>query len=69
MVFDRYDTVKWPRTFEDLKDRYYQVSKKLLEVRSESDHPLVGYEYNPTYEKYRKFQLEKYILRGKQFFF
>lgn len=66
IVHDRYDIVKWPRTLEDVKARYYSITKKLLEVRGEPNHPLCTFDYDPTYEKYRKFQLEKYILRGKE---
>ena len=64
VVFDRYDE-KYNRTMEDLKARYYSVSKKLLQVRGVQNHPILNFEYNPDYDRRRKYELEKFLLRSR----
>ena len=62
VINDRYDE-KYNRTIEDLKDRYYKVSKELLIKRGEKNHPILNFNYNPNYDRKRKYELEKYLLR------
>ncbi|EGR27451.1 hypothetical protein IMG5_196340 [Ichthyophthirius multifiliis] len=38
----------------------------MLEVRNQQAHPLYNYKYDPEYEKIRKFELEKYLMRTKE---
>jgi len=40
VIFDRYEYPNHKRTMEDLKDRYYQLTKKLLNLRSQKDSKL-----------------------------
>lgn len=47
-------------------DRYYEVTKVLLELREEKSHPLYNYEYQAEKEKVRKYELEKYMMRNKE---
>lgn len=65
IIFDRYDP-KYFRTIEELKERFYSVTRKVLGVRGEKSHPLYNYKYDPEYEKIRKFELEKYLMRNKE---
>lgn len=65
VVHDRYDK-KYQRTVEELKDRYYSCSKKLLEIREELEHPIVKKPYSYDYEVKRKYYLEKLYMRSKQ---
>lgn len=77
MIHDRYDE-KYHRSIEDLKSRYYNVTKKLLEVyffsliysiyqkKNDKINPLCHYIYDPDYEKTRKYHLEKFIMRPKE---
>jgi len=65
VIHDRYDK-KYQRTVEDLKDRYYSCSKKILEDKKELEHPIVKKPYNYDYEVKRKFYLEKLYMRTKQ---
>ena len=64
-MFDRYDD-KYKRTMEDLKARYYSVSKALLKGRGIENHPILNFEYNADYERRRKHELEKYFLRSHE---
>lgn len=66
VVFDRYDLEKYPRTLDDLKHRFYSIARTLAEVRGEKNSPYLSYNFDITYEKHRKYQLEKYIIRGKE---
>lgn len=66
VVYDRYDTEKYPRTLDELKYRFYTIARELAEVRSEKNSPYLNYNFDLNYEKHRKYQLEKYIIRGKQ---
>lgn len=54
------------RNIEDLKQRYYTVMKKILEVKEQLTHPLINYKFDPEYEKLRKFELEKFLMRTKE---
>lgn len=66
VIQDRYEDT-WPeRTVEDLKDRYYSLSKRVLELRAVTEHPILQYPYNAQYERKRKAQLEKYVLRTRE---
>jgi DNA methyltransferase 1-associated protein 1 len=65
VVFDRYDTQKYPRTLDELKHRFYSIAKVLAEIRGERNSPYLNYVFDLNYEKHRKYQLEKYIIRGK----
>lgn len=51
---------------EDLKERYYDVSKKLLQVRGVENHPILNFNYNADYDRKRKYELEKYLLRSSK---
>jgi len=48
-----------------LKDRYYSVSKFLLEARGQTDHIIVQKPYDYTKERTRKENLEKLFMRTK----
>ena len=66
IIQDRYSP-QWPeRTVEDLKERYYSLSRLVLELRGVTDHPILQLPYNVQYECKRKAQLEKYVLRTKE---
>ena len=54
IIHDRYDD-KYERTIEDLKHRYYSVAKRIVEINLGKSHPLAKFNYNPEYEKMRKF--------------
>ena len=49
---------------EEIKDRYYSVSKAILEIRGEKDHVLVQKPFDYFTEKLRKENIEK--LKGLQ---
>lgn len=66
VVFDRYDVQKYPRSLDELKHRFYSIAKVLAEVRGERNSPYLNYVFDLNYEKHRKYQLEKYIIRGKE---
>src|SRR3990167_716405 len=66
VVFDRYDQEKYQnRTLDDIKQRFYTVARQLAEVRNEKNSPYYGYKFDSNFEKHRKHQLEKYLLRSK----
>lgn len=48
-----------------MKHRFYSVSKVLVQARELKSHPLYNYSYDPEYEKVRKFELEKYLMRNQ----
>jgi len=67
VVQDRYDETKYKRrSVEDLKERYYTLASKVLELRGVKEHPIQNHPYNPNYERKRKAQLERYFLRTKE---
>ena len=66
VVFDRYDTDKYPRTLDELKHRFYTIARELAEVRNDKNSPYQNYSFDLNFEKHRKYQLEKYIIRGKE---
>ena len=66
IIHDRYDTLSYSRSLEDLKLRFYSIAKRLAEVRNEKDSPYLDYDFDINYEKDRKYQLEKYMMRGKE---
>jgi DNA methyltransferase 1-associated protein 1 len=68
VIHDRYEfpcsgQTNSQRTIEELKDRYYSVSRKLLEVRKNFDHPILKSGYNYEQEMKRRACLEKIINR------
>jgi len=65
VVYDQYD-VKYNRSMEDLKERFYQVSRKIVKVREDVNNPLYNYSFDANYEKQRKYHLEKFIMRSKE---
>lgn len=65
VVYDRYDTSKYPRSLDELKHKFYSVCRKLAQLRGETKSPYFSYSFDYEHEKLRKYQLEKYILRGK----
>ena len=66
IVYDRYDTIRFPRSLEDIKLRFYTIVRELSIIRGDKNSPFYNYVYDINYEKHRKHQLEKYILRGKE---
>ena len=54
------------RTVDELKDRYYSVSRALLQSRNEVKHPIVTVPFNYEQEVRRKFNLEKVFMRTKE---
>mmetsp|Transcript_14605 Transcript_14605/g.20721 ORF Transcript_14605/g.20721 Transcript_14605/m.20721 type:complete len:419 (-) Transcript_14605:138-1394(-) len=59
------------KTIEDLKDRYYSIVRKLLQVRNSSDpdlhkHPVMQVTYDPEYETQRKDQMEMLLQRNAE---
>lgn len=65
VVHDRWDQEKYPRSIEEIKQRFYTIARELAEARGEKGSPYLSYHYDVNYEKHRKYQLEKYILRGR----
>lgn len=53
------------RTVDEIKDRYYTVSKAVLEYRGQYDHPIVKKPFNYEQEVKRKCNIEKLALRTK----
>lgn len=51
---------------EELKKRYYDVCHRVALLRDLKTSPFYNYQYDAQYEKNRKFQLEKYLLRPKE---
>jgi hypothetical protein len=51
---------------EEIKDRYYSVTKVLLEERGEIDHIIVQKPFDYAKEKMRKENLEKLFMRTKE---
>ena len=53
------------RTVDELKDRYYSVSRELLTYRGDEDNPIVQKPFNFEMEVRRKNNLEKIFMRTK----
>lgn len=62
VINDNYD-IKYKRTIEEIKERFYNCMRKILEEKKDKSHPLYSYTFDSSYEKRRKFELEKYMLR------
>jgi len=70
VIFDRYEYPNHKRTMEDLKDRYYQLTKKLLNIRSQKNAELKPqleyYNYDKNKEIERKKHLQMLYNRTKE---
>ena len=66
VIQDRYNPSYPPRSVEDLKERFYSLSKEILLLRNQTTHPIISLPYNANYEKKRKALLEKYFLRTRE---
>ena len=53
------------RTVDELKDRYYSVSREVLQFRGDNDNPIVKKPFNFEMEVRRKNNLEKIFMRTK----
>jgi len=51
---------------DEIKERYYQVAKAILELREDFENPLVKKPFNYEQEVKRKCNLEKLFLRTKE---
>jgi len=65
------DRLPGNKSLEDIKERYYKISTKLLELNSTSDediskHPLMKFPYNKEHELTRKQHYEKLYHRSKE---
>jgi len=58
--------LKSDRSVDELKDRYYTVSKAILEARKDLNHPIVTKPFNYEQEIRRKNNLEKIFMRTKE---
>ena len=58
--------LKSDRSVDELKDRYYTVSKAILQSRKEFNHPIVTQTFNYEQEIRRKNNLEKIFMRTKE---
>jgi len=65
VVFDQYDS-HYLRTIENLKARFYGVCRAILHQNRQTSHPFYSYVYDAQYERIRKYELEKYLLREKE---
>jgi len=65
IIHDRYD---WHvnRTIEELKDRYYSISRRILVHKNIHDHPILKSGYNYEQEMKRRAYLEKTINKSKE---
>ena len=54
------------RTVDEIKDRYYSVSKEILTLRGETKNPIVLKPFNFELEVRRKNNLEKLFMRTKE---
>lgn len=54
------------RTVDEIKDRYYSVSKEILTLRGETKNPIVVKPFNFELEVRRKNNLEKLFMRTKE---
>jgi len=53
------------RTVDELKDRYYKVAKEILELRGDTENPIVQKPFNFEMEVRRKNNLEKIFMRTR----
>ena len=67
IVIDDQYLPKYNRTIEDLKQRYYQVAQVLLKQRGVENHPILNFTYNANYDRKRKHELEKFLLRPPEY--
>ena len=58
--------MKSDRSVDEIKDRYYTVSKMILQSRKELNHPIVTQPFNYEQEIRRKNNLEKIFMRTKE---
>ena len=65
VIQDRYSYKGKDRTIEELKDRYYSVSKALLESRKQYDHPIMKSGYCYSQEIKRRACLERIINKNQ----
>ena len=54
------------RTVDEIKDRYYSVTRSILILRGNEGHPIVTRPFNYEAEVRRKKDLEKYMMRSRQ---
>lgn len=66
VIQDRYSDKYPQRSIEDLKERYYSLSKLILQRREVQNNEILSLPYNANYEKKRKALLEKYFLRTRE---
>jgi DNA methyltransferase 1-associated protein 1 len=66
IIHDRWH--RTPRSVEDLKERFYNVQRKLLQLDANTaeDHPLLKFPFNREQEIERKKQIEKMWRRTKR---
>lgn len=57
---------KSDRTVEELKDRYYTISREVLRLRGQEQHPIVKVPFSFEHEVKRKNNLEKIFMRTKE---
>jgi hypothetical protein len=50
VVNDKYD-VKYKRTIEEIKERFYNCMRKILEENKDKSHPLYSYNFDSSYER------------------
>ena len=55
VVFDRYDTVRYPRTVDELKHRFYCIARELADLRGEKTNPYLNFNFDLNFEKHRKY--------------
>lgn len=56
---------KSDRSVDEVKNRYYQVAKAVLEGRGQKNHPIVQKPFSYEHEVRRKLNMEKIFLRTK----
>jgi len=69
VVADRFPNTS--KSMEDLKERYYSISKKLVQIASDEDedlakHPLLKFTYNKQHDVERKQQYERLYSRTSE---
>jgi len=68
--FSKMDAKVFDKTVEEVKHRYYEVARALLQHRGESAHPMLkNYEkYDIEYETIRKANWQRVFSRGKELY-
>ena len=76
VIHDRFPKGSTPRTMEQLKERYYDMCRKLLAARADADgveglgdpaeHPLAKFKYDARAERERKAEFERLYARTEQ---